>query len=81
MTAKNRLEAAKRFPNLRPPHAYLTKEEDRVLELVFWQSLDYSEAAAQTGFPKSKVARLRHSATQKMAEYIESEAISEATIG
>ena len=71
VTAEHRLEAAKQSPGLRPPHPYLTKEEDRVLELVFWQGLDYGEAAARTGFPKSKVARLRHSATQKMAEHVE----------
>ena len=71
VTAEHRLEAAEQSPNLRPPHEYLTKEEDRVLELLFWQGLDYGEAAARTGFPKSKVARLRHSATQKMAEHVE----------
>ena len=71
VTAEDRLEAAKQSPDLRPPHPYLTKEEDRVLELVFWQGLDYGEAAARIGFPKSKVARLRHSATQKMVEHVE----------
>ena len=71
VTAEDRLEAAKQSPDLRPPHPYLTKEEGRVLELVFWQGLDYGEAAARIGFPKSKVARLRHSATQKMVEHVE----------
>ena len=50
---------------------WLREQEQRVLELVFWHGLDYGEAAARTGFPKSKVARLRHSATQKMAEHVE----------
>ena len=71
VTAEDRLEAAEQSPNLRPPHEYLTKEEDTVLELVFWQGLDYGEAAARTDFPKSKVARLRHSATRKMTEHVE----------
>ena len=71
VTAEDRLEAAKQSPDLRPPHPYLTKDEDRVLELVFWQGLDYGEAAARIGFPKSKVARLRHSAARKMVEHVE----------
>ena len=71
VTVEHRLEIAGQHPEVRPPHSFLTKEEDTVLELVFWEGLDYSQAAARTGFPVSKVARLRHRAAAKLADYVE----------
>ncbi len=71
VTAEDRLETAKQHPELRPPHACLTKEEDTVLELVFWQGLDYNQAAGQTGFPVSKISRLRHKSVEKLTDYAE----------
>jgi len=71
VTVEDRLRTAKRHPELRPPHDCLTKEEDKVLELVFWEGLDYNQAAGRTGFPVNKVFRLRHRAVKKLADYVE----------
>lgn len=65
-TAKQRQEAAKKHPTLRPPHDALSSTQNLVLELAFRQGLTYKEVGKQLGISSSRASQISHIAVRKL---------------
>ncbi len=75
-TAPTRLRVARLYPEFRPPHVFLSEDESRALERLYWRGLGYAEAArddADRWLVWTSVARLKElevSALGKLAWYL-----------
>ena len=59
--AEKRREVARRYPELRPPHACLSDDENDLLELSLWQARTYGETASLKSLSRRQVSTgVRH---------------------
>lgn len=73
-TAPTRLRVAGLYPELRPPHVFLSEDENRVLEGLYWRGQTYQEAKGVDAWSYwGSVAQLKElevSALDKLAFYL-----------
>lgn len=54
---EKRREVARRYPELRPPHACLSKVENDLLELSLWQARTFGEIASLKASPEGRLVQ------------------------
>ena len=63
--AEKRRTVAQHHPELRPPQPCLSRDENELLELVFWQGRTFSEIASLKGLPRKEIGtRVRRALEQ-----------------
>ena len=68
--AEKRRELAQRYPELRPPRACLSKDENDLLELSFWQARTYGEIANLKRLSRRQVSTGVRHALEKLNQYV-----------
>ena len=63
---QKRIAAARRFPELRPPHGFLSDLENSVLERYYWQGQTYQKVAENCGLTRNMVREVRNIALRKL---------------
>jgi DNA-directed RNA polymerase specialized sigma24 family protein len=68
--AEKRREVAQRYPELRPPHACLSKDENDLLELSLWQARTFGEITSLSGLSRKQVATGVRQALEKLNQHL-----------
>ncbi len=68
--AEKRREVAHRYPELLPPHACLSKDENDLLELSFWQARTYGEIASLKSLSRRQVGTGVRHALEKLNQHL-----------
>jgi DNA-directed RNA polymerase specialized sigma24 family protein len=71
--AEKRRKVAQRYPELRPPHACLSKDENDLLELSLWQARTYGEIASLKSLSRRQVSKGVRHALDKLNQHLCSE--------
>ena len=66
----NRREMAGRYPELRPPHDALNRDDNDLLELALWQGRPYAETASRKGLPSREVSTGVRGALERLNRHL-----------
>lgn len=72
--AEKRRKVAERYPELRPPHPCLTRDQNELLEMAFWQARTYREIAELKSLARREVGTRIRKALRKLNQHLHGDA-------